>query len=190
MTCEGEIKAEIPTLPTTFTTANPTPTPVIRVQPGVHSFCDSRCVGADKHVVEEDLETGSSSADGTRCDDGPSFYESIEASYEESDGEGGCDDGKVAPEAVEPPCVEGAPHVEGAPAGDGVPDGSAPASKAVRKRTLRDCVGSHKTVCSLNESTAVVGKHFLRKQNGWRHALDRIATEKEKMMAGDRVEGG
>ena len=88
LTCEGEIKAEIPTLPTTSTTATPTPTSVIRVQPGVHSFCDGRCAGADSHDVEEDPETGSSSADGTRCDDGPSFYESIEGSYGESDGEG------------------------------------------------------------------------------------------------------
>ena len=89
LTCEGEIKAEILTLPTTFTTATPTPTPVIRVQPGVHSFCDGRCAGADRHVIEEDQETGSSSTDGMHRDDEPNFYESIEGSYGESDGEGG-----------------------------------------------------------------------------------------------------
>ena len=98
LTCEGEIKAEIPSLPTTFTTATPTPTPIIRVQPGVHSFCDGRGDGADRHIVEEDHETGSSSADGTHRDDEPNFYESIEGSYGESDGEGGGgDDGKASP---------------------------------------------------------------------------------------------
>ena len=46
----------------------------------------------------------------------------------------------------EAPCVDGAPRGEGALAGNAFPKGSAPAAKAVQKHTLRDCVGSHKTV--------------------------------------------
>ena len=32
------------------------------------------------------------------------------------------------------------------------------------------------------------GKHFLRKKNGWRHALDRIATAKKETLAGGATE--
>ena len=62
---------------------------------------------------------------------------------------------------VEVPCGDGAPSEEGALDGEGFPDGSVTVSKPVRKRTLRDCGGSQKTVWNLNKSIAVVGKHFL-----------------------------
>ena len=89
---------------------------------------------------------------------------------------------------MEAPCADGAPRGEGAPAGDGFPypEESAPASKAVRKRILRDCVGSHKTVCSLNKSIAVVGKHFAEAtMDGGMHSIGSRRQKRKR----DRVEG-